>query len=150
MSRDNMWEDWMEVVETTEEEKLTPEEEKWRDMMMSMTKEEALKFLGDERVPAYPGLEEMLSKRSIWARWIVEFLMEKYHLEMVRMLADNTLPAFLDQRVEEAGKLYEEMHPRLQDQMNVWQMDTMERIQAENQIRSQIMEEVKEILYKPL
>ena len=69
---------------------------------------------------------------------------------MVRMLADNTLPAFLDQRVEEAGKLYEEMHPRLQDQMNVWKMDTMERIQAENQIRSQIMEVVKDILYKPL
>ena len=119
--------------------------------LLKMSEEEALKVLGDQRVEIYQGLPEILKKRSIQAKQIVDFLMEVYPQQLSLMLSDHTLEKFLDQRIEEAQSMYDVMHKSLQDKMKVWQMDTMNRIKAENQIREQIMEEVRQtILYGPL
>ena len=134
----------METAPETQTEKI-PEN------LQTMTEEEAFKDLGLERIPIYQGLEEMLQKRSPLARRVVDFLKETYPEQIPILLATHKMEELLDQRVEEAKTMFLNLHPTYQQRENLAQMDTLKRIQTENQIAQTIWEEInQEVLYRPL
>ena len=138
-------------METDEEMLGQKENEKVPENLEMMTEEEALADLQMDRIPIYQGLEEMLQKRSALARRIVEFLKENYPEQIPILLATNQMEELLDQRVEEAMTMFLNLHLKYQKTEKVSGMDTLQRIQTENQIASQIWEQInQEILYRPL
>ena len=117
----------------------------------NMTEEEALQALGLQRIEIYQGLEEILQKRSRRARDIVNWLQETQEHMILVMLAEGRMEKFLDGRLEEANEFLAREQPRMQEQMKVSQMDTLQRIQAENQIYQSLWEIIyQEILYRPI
>ena len=117
----------------------------------NMTEEEALQALGLQKIEVYQGLEEMLQKKSRRARDIVNWLTETQEYMIPVMLAEGRMEKFLDERLKEAEEYFEREHPKMQEQMKVSGMDTMERIQAENQIYESLWERIyQEVLYIPI
>ena len=117
----------------------------------NMTEEEALQALGLQKIEVYQGLEEMLQKKSRRARDIVNWLSETQEYMIPVMLAEGRMEKFLDERLQEAEEYFEMEHPKMQEQLKVSQMETMERIQAENQIYESLWERIsQEVLYRPI
>ena len=122
------------------------------NIMAHMTEEEALIYLGLEKVPTYKGMDQMLSKKSSWGRMIGQFLLENYPEQIAIIYPNGTMEKIIDQRDEEAKETYQIMHKRLQKEQNISTIeDYQNRVRAEEQIRMQIMETItREILYRPL
>ena len=99
----------------------------------------------------YQGLEEAVEGLPASARKVMNFLQQRYPEQIIVMLNKGTLREFLKQRTDEAANMFEKEHRKMQDQANVWGMDTMSRIQTEEQIGTTLREMIEsEILYRPL
>ena len=102
-------------------------------------------------IPIYQGLEEILEGLPMAARKVMNFLQEQYPEQIIIMLHRGTLREFLLQRAKEAEEMFTKEHRKMQDQSNVWGMDTLTRIQTEDQIGTALREMIdNEILYRPL
>ena len=99
-------------------------------------------------------LEKILGEQKEhyrWARQITEFFMGRYPEQIPILLASHEMEKLLDQRVKEAWEYFQKMYPEKQEREQVWQMDTLQRIQKENQIQQEIQSMIEtEILYRPL
>ena len=134
-----------------EVEKMEMDSEMVPENLETMTEDEALRDLQMERVPIYQGLEKILCSRSPLARRIVDYLKETYPEQIPLFLASHQMEELLDQRIQEAKEMYATLHPKYQKAENVENLDTMQRIQTENQIAAMIWEQIdQEVLYRPL
>ena len=105
----------------------------------------------EEPIRIYQGLEEALEGLPMTARKVMDFLQEQHPEQVIVMLGKGTLRELLLKRAKEAEDMFVREHRKMQDQAGVWGMGTLARIQAEEQIGTELRERIdSEILYRPL